>query len=63
MKNYPSEFYWLLHEMVSKEPFINQEINYIDEKGRMDYYNFTYYIVETLRMKSIEKHNVKYEKY
>ena len=36
VKNDSSEFYGLLHKMVPKEPFINQEISHINEKGEMN---------------------------
>ena len=35
--NYFSEFVGLLHEMISKEPCINQEMIYIKKKGEMHY--------------------------
>ena len=39
MQKYSSEFDILLHEMVSKEPFISQKICYIDETGEIEMCN------------------------
>ena len=43
MQNYSLDFDGLLHKMVSKEQFINQEISYINEKGEMNCYSLSGY--------------------
>ena len=37
LHNYFSDFDRLFHEMVNKEPFINQEISYINGNGLMKF--------------------------
>ena len=58
MRNYSLEFDGLLHKMVSKEQFINQEISYINEKGEMNCYSLSGY---TTKNNIIEIEKEKFE--
>ena len=51
MQNYSSEFKRLIHKMVSKKPFMKQEINYINRNGERKL--FTVYAY-----KKVFEHNV-----
>ena len=55
MENYPSEFDGLLHEMVPKEPFMNQETIYMNKKGDINCSTVTDYTTENLNIIGIEK--------
>ena len=44
LHNYFSDFDRLFHKMVNKEPFINQEIIYINGKDELELYTVSDYI-------------------
>ena len=54
-QNDSSEFYGLIHEMVSREPFIDQEISYINEKGEINCSTVTDYTTGNLNIIKIEQ--------
>ena len=53
VQNYSSEFDGLIHKMVSKEPFINQEIIYINGKDELELYTVSDYIKYFLSIREI----------
>ena len=54
-QNDSSEFEGLLHKMMSKKPFINQEISYINIGGRMKLSTMSNYIKDFSSIIEIEK--------
>ena len=62
MQNDSSDFDGLLHEMVSKEPFINQEISYINKKGDMNCSIVSNYITKHINIIEIDNKFVRYAK-
>ena len=61
-KNDYSEFDGLLHEIVSKEPFIKKMISYINKKYEINFYNFTDYIRNVLNTTGIDRNCAWYGK-
>ena len=55
MKNYSFVFEGLLHEMMSKEPYKNQEMSYINDKIEMNYSAVSDYITKKGYTRSWEK--------
>ena len=52
MKNYSSDFDELLHEMLPKKLFINQEISYINYKGEIHYSTLYYFYIYDINQKT-----------